>query len=85
MADANSISVTWPAYADLPVFDGKRLRQINPHALAAWGIKHGISGMSNENGLQANVAAYASHIEKIGKAAADAAIADWIDQHPKED
>lgn len=82
MATTNVIASNDPKHDDLPVYGGKKVRDLTPHDFARFCIASGVEGVNHTNGFSQNKAMYAAHLESIGKKAADTAIADWLAKHP---
>lgn len=67
-----------PALAALRAPNGRKLSDLSATEIIALGRRAGVAGISEENGRQANVEAFARHIDQIRTAAADAAVENWL-------
>ena len=62
----------------LPFFGGETVGNVASDEIARALIARNVPGISHTNGREANLSAYSQHLEKLGKAAADRAVNDWI-------
>jgi hypothetical protein len=65
-------------YDNLPFPGGRAIIDVPSDEIARQLIGRGVAGVSHENGREVNLAAYALHLETIGKAAADHAVSQWL-------
>ena len=64
----------------LPFFGNRKVGDVDSSEIARQLIARDVAGVSHKNGREANLAAYSAHIEAIGKAAADRAVSEWLNQ-----
>jgi hypothetical protein len=61
---------------------GKKPQELSSADLARVLLAAGIPGASHAQGREANLQAYANHLETMRKRAADNVVAEWIKAHP---
>jgi hypothetical protein len=65
-------------YDALSWFGGRKIIDVDGSEIARQLIGRNVPNISHNNGREQNLAAYSQHIEGIGKAAADQAVAQWL-------